>query len=93
MDKRETNGGARIGAGRKPKIDEISLIESMDAITAPKEVWIALFNKVKEKDVNAIKTWLGYRYGMPKQTVDNNTNLSLNDFNLKDIISFDNLKP
>jgi hypothetical protein len=25
---------------------------------------------------------------MPKQTVDNNTNLNINDFNLKDVIKF-----
>jgi hypothetical protein len=48
--------------------------------------------KVKENDVQAIKTWLSYRYGMPKQTVDNNTNLNINDFNLKDVIKFDNTK-
>lgn len=35
MEKIKKSGGARIGAGRKPKIDEISLIESMDAIAVP----------------------------------------------------------
>jgi hypothetical protein len=29
------HGGAREGAGRKPKIDEIKLIETMDAVKAP----------------------------------------------------------
>lgn len=63
-------GGKREGAGRKPKADEIKIIERMDAIGAPDSVWAALYNKVKEEDIQAIKTWLGYRYGMPKQQTD-----------------------
>jgi len=86
-------GGAREGAGRKPKIDEITLIESMDAIAVPESVWRSLYAKVLEGDTQAIKTWLSYRYGMPKQTIDNNTNVTLKDFNIKDVIQFDNLKP
>ena len=88
MEEKKQNGGARPGAGRKPKIDEITLIESMDAVLVPKVAWEKLAVKVKENDVQAIKTWLSYRYGMPKQTVDNNTNLNINDFNLKDVIKF-----
>lgn len=83
------NGGKREGAGRKPKADEIKLIESMDAITAPEYVWKALFSKVKEGDVTAIKTWLSYRFGMPKQTIDTKQSVTLEKFNLKDVISFD----
>jgi len=64
------NGGARTGAGRKPKADEISLIESMDAVLIPESAWIALATKVESGDTNAIKTWLQYRYGMPKQVVE-----------------------
>jgi hypothetical protein len=88
MEEKKQNGGKREGAGRKPKIDEITLIESMDAVLVPKVAWEKLAVKVKENDVQAIKTWLSYRYGMPKQTVDNNTNLNINDFNLKDVIKF-----
>jgi len=86
------HGGARQNSGRLKKDELISLIESMDATLVPEEVWKALSDKVKDKDVNAIKTWLSYRYGMPKQTVDTNTNLTVNDFNLKDVIKFDNTK-
>lgn len=63
-------GGKREGAGRKPKADEVKLIEKMDAVLAPVKVWEALAEKVQEKDSQAIKTWLNYRYGMPKQTVN-----------------------
>ena len=72
-DGRKNNGGNK-NAGRKPKADEIKLIERMDAIAAPNHVWEALFNKVKEEDIQAIKTWLGYRYGMPKQQTDITSN-------------------
>ena len=67
------NGGARPGAGRKPKADEIKLIEQMDAVLAPIEAWQALATKVESGDVQAQKTWLSYRYGMPKQMREQTT--------------------
>ena len=70
MDKRKNNGGHPTNGGRKPKIDEIKLIETMDAVLAPVSAWTALSLKVEEGDVQAIKTWLGYRYGLPKQIVE-----------------------
>ena len=63
-------GGARDGAGRKSKIDEITLIESMDAVLVPREAWEKLASRVNDGDVNAIKVWLSYRFGMPKQTIE-----------------------
>lgn len=70
MDKRRNNGGHPTNGGRKPKADEIKLIEQMDAVLVPAEAWKALATRVKEKDVQAIKTWLSYRYGMPKQQIE-----------------------
>lgn len=64
------HGGARPNSGRKPKADEIAMIERMDAVMAPEEVWEALGKKVREGDGPCIKTWLEYRYGKPKQSVD-----------------------
>lgn len=72
-DDRRENGGARPGAGRKPKADEIKLIEQMDAVMVPLEVWQALASKVESGDVQAQKTWLSYRYGMPKQMIEQTT--------------------
>lgn len=72
-DYRRENGGARPGAGRKPKADEIKLIEQMDAVMVPLEVWQALAAKVESGDVQAQKTWLSYRYGMPKQMIEQTT--------------------
>jgi len=88
MDKRKNNGGARANSGRLKKDELISLIDTMDAILVPEEVWSALALKIEQKDVNAIKTWLQYRYGMPKQVIDQTTNLTVNDFDLKDVINF-----
>lgn len=80
-----THGGARNGAGRPSKSDEIKIAEQMDAIMMPDHVWAALSMKVIEQDVQAIKTWLGYRFGMPKQTVENNNlNISFADLSPED---------
>lgn len=71
-DRRKNNGGHK-SAGRKPKADEIKLIESMDAILVPEAVWKALAAKVVFGDVQATKTWLSYRFGLPKQSIDHTT--------------------
>ena len=71
-DGRKNNGGNK-NAGRKPKADEIKLIEQMDAVMVPESVWIALAAKVESGDVQAQKTWLSYRYGMPKQMIEQTT--------------------
>jgi len=72
-DGRKNNGGNK-NAGRKPKADERKVAEEMDAVLIPKAVWQALAEKVKEGDGQCIKTWLSYRYGMPKQSTDITTN-------------------
>jgi hypothetical protein len=76
-DGRKNNGGNK-NAGRKPKIEEIKLIETMDAIAVPDSVWRMLYAKVLDSDVQAIKTWLQYRYGMPKQIVEQ-TNINIEE--------------
>lgn len=76
LDERKQNGGARQGAGRKSKADEILMIEQMDAILAPKIVWEKLAKLVKESDHNAIKTWLSYRVGMPKQAIQHSGHIA-----------------
>jgi hypothetical protein len=68
------NGGARPGAGRPPKILEIKLIEQMDALAVPNEIWNALLYKCQQGDTNAIKLWLSYRFGLPKQQIDVTSN-------------------
>lgn len=84
MDGRKNNKGS-IGnkGGRKSKADEIKLIEQMDAVLVPLEVWQALALKVEAGDVQAIKTWVSYRYGMPKQIVEQ-TNINIEEKDLTD---------
>lgn len=61
-------GGARQGAGRKPKAAEIELIEKLSPLEdiALKK----LHDGVKSGDYNFIKLFMEYRYGKPKQQTD-----------------------
>lgn len=67
METKGQNGGARPGAGRKPKADEIALIERlspMDEIALK-----ALKIGVSSGDFNFIKLFMEYRFGKPKQDI------------------------
>lgn len=68
------HGGKRENAGRKPKADEIKRIELMDSIADPKEVWDSLWKVAKKGNTNAIRTWVEYRYGKPKDRIDVTSN-------------------
>jgi len=76
MDGRRNNGGhsTKGKAGRPPKADEIALIEQMDAVAVPEEAWRKLWALVEQGDTQAVKTWLAYRFGQPKQSVDMTSN-------------------
>jgi hypothetical protein len=67
-------GGKREGSGRKPKVQEVKLVESMDAISVPDEIWKALLYKCLQGDTGALKLWLSYRYGLPRQQIDVTSN-------------------
>ena len=73
MEKKK-RGGPRPNSGRPPKIQEIKLIEQMDALAVPNEIWNALLYKCQQGDTNAIKLWLSYRFGLPKQQIDVTSN-------------------
>ncbi len=64
-DARKHNGGARAGAGRKPKSVEDGLIEKLlpyeDGVI---EKWI---EKAMQGDMRAIQLFASYLYGQPKQ--------------------------
>ena len=63
-------GGVRPNSGRKPKVDELKIIEMMDAALVPEKAWEILAEMVLERKEAAVKMWLEYRYGKPKQQVD-----------------------
>jgi hypothetical protein len=66
-------GGAREGAGRKHKADEIALIEKLSPLDE------LFFSKMEEAmdggDPAILKLFAAYRWGQPRQTVD--TSLSV----------------
>ena len=73
-NKKENRGGPRPNSGRPPKILEVKLIEQMDRICVPEKIWEALLYKCQEGDTAALKLWLSYRFGMPKQQIDVTSN-------------------
>jgi hypothetical protein len=87
MDNRKNNGGAREGAGRKPKALEQKLIERLDAIIDKDEALGKLGELVAKGDIRAVQLYLSYRYGKPKESVDINSSEGLN-INFRDLIKF-----
>lgn len=66
MDKRKNNGGHKT-AGRKPKADEIVLIEKLSPLD---EVAFEMLKKgVKSGSFHHLKLFYEYRYGKPKQLI------------------------
>jgi len=65
-------GGKREGSGRKPKADELALIEALspyDEIAQTK-----LIEGVEAGSFNHLKLFYEYRFGKPKQMIDVTTN-------------------
>ena len=79
-------GGAREGAGRKSKAEEQSLIEKLTPLEPI--AFEALTNALNDGKDWAVKLFFQYNFGMPKQVIDQNTNLSVDSFNLKDVLKF-----
>lgn len=71
MDRRKFNKGT-IGnkGGRPPKADEVALIEQLDGILHPDEVWHPIAEKIKQGDIQAAKLWIEYRYGKAQQMLN-----------------------
>jgi len=64
------NGGARPGAGRKSKAEEMGLADVMDSIGKSEDVLKAVYEAAtKGKNLEAQKVWLSYYYGKPKESV------------------------
>ena len=67
------HGGVREGAGRKPKADELKLIERLDKIIDKDEA-LQTLAKMAKKDFRALQLYLNYRWGKPKEKMDITTN-------------------
>ena len=83
-------GGAREGAGRKSKAEEQSLIEKLTPLEPI--AFDALTKALNDGKDWAVKLFFQYNFGMPKQVIDQNTNLNVNEVNLKELLNFDNTK-
>lgn len=81
-------GGARPNSGRKPKDEEnrirdLMMPYSLDAIQCLAN--IVVDEKARHSDrISASKIIIEYTFGKPKETVE--TNLTVNDFDIKSII-------
>lgn len=67
---RNGHGGKRNGSGRKGKADELELIERLrplDDLAFQK-----LGELLQKGDQQALKLFMAYRYGQPRQTIDAN---------------------
>ena len=70
MDGRQNNGGKREGAGRKPKADELQLIERLTPLDDI--AFDALKDGITKKDYRYVKLYYEYRFGKPWETKDIN---------------------
>ena len=68
MDKRINNGGARQGAGRKPKSEEIKLVERLSPLED--DALAAMAEGVKSGGIKWVQLYLSYYLGKPKETRD-----------------------
>lgn len=51
------------------------------------EVFLKLSENISNGETKAIELWIKYRIGLPKQVIDNN--VTVTDFNIKDIVKFE----
>lgn len=65
------HGGARKGAGRKTKADELKFIEKLDKHIDQDEAIKVLKGLIQDGNFNAIKMYFEYRFGKPKEVVEN----------------------
>jgi hypothetical protein len=71
-DGRKNNGGARVGAGRKPKSEEQKLIDLLSPYDdLARECMV---KGIEEGDYRFWNKFMEYRYGKPKDRVDVTTN-------------------
>jgi hypothetical protein len=66
------HGGKREGSGRKPKADELRLIETIKESVSDNDfgqIWKAIADKAKKGSPAHIKLLFEYFYGKPKETI------------------------
>lgn len=94
MDKRVNNGGNSTKALGVDKRQNKYLRLLDEASTEDEIIQVLQVLKRKaidEQDMQAIKLYLEYYLGKPKETIE--TTHNINNFDLKEVLKFDNLKP
>ena len=69
-DGRKNNGGNK-NAGRKPKVDELKFISKLDNIIDSEDAIKKLKEFIENDNFPALKLYLEYRFGKPKEVVEN----------------------
>lgn len=82
-----THGGARKGSGRKSKSEEQGLVEKLNPLE--ESALDALADALKEKQPWAVKLFMQYLYGMPKQTTENHNHHTGEGIDIKKIFGED----
>ena len=68
MDNRKKNGGKRDNSGRKPKIEEVQLIEKLTPLEPL--AFKALEQGLKDQDFRFVQLYYNYYAGKPRETKD-----------------------
>jgi hypothetical protein len=94
MDKRKNNGGHATNGGRKPLATELKGVDLAsphvaDSFRVIAEIMLNEDSNARDR-IAAAKLLIEYGCGKPKETIDQNINLS--EFSIKDIFKFDNDK-
>lgn len=71
-------GGARPNSGRKPKVEEEKLIQQLDNIIDPTRVINKLYELIEAGDSQALKLYMQYRFGIPKQQIEHSGSMTHN---------------
>ena len=67
------------------------LTGEVEELSQEEVITLAMLTKASKGDVNAYKAVMDSAFGQPKQTTD--TNLSVSDFDVKDLFRIDSFKP
>lgn len=82
MDNRKNNGGHKT-AGRKPKSEEIAMIEKLSPMSD--KAYKALEEGVAKGDFKFVQLYFNYYAGKPKETRDVTVNAEQPIFNITDL--------
>ena len=67
------------------------LTGEVEELSQEEVITLSMLTKASKGDVNAYKAVMDSAFGQPKQTTD--TNLSVSDFDVKDLFRIDSFKP